>query len=351
MSIGQEPATSDILDRESFSRLAEPYRPILKLHCYRMLGSMYEAEDVVQETFIRAWSALDGFERRASLKNWLFRIATNVCLNALNSRSRRRSVLPEQLGEPSTEMPSGEPESEVRWLQPYPDFELDGIADQSPGPDVRYEMREAVRLAFVAAVQRLPPRQRAVLILTDVMGWPSDEVASLLGGSVASINSALQRARETMRKHYEGATPQHRPSEDSSQKQLVDRYVRAWESVDLDGFIGLLKEDATYAMPPWRHWYMGRDSIKSFFAKVWPAYHGFRLLPIAANAQPAFALYTLAKEDGTWRAHSLQVLTMRDEGIAGLTAFVKPLGPTLFSGFRLPHILQIVPGTDEISRD
>ena len=151
--------------------MAEPYRQALKLHCYRMLGSLHEAEDAVQDTFVRAWTGIEGFEGRAAFKNWLFRIATNTCLNALASRARRRRLLPEQLGRASAAMPSGEPELGVLWLEPYPDSEIESIADAAPGPEARYEMRESVRLAFVAAVQQLPPRQRAVLILVDVMGW------------------------------------------------------------------------------------------------------------------------------------------------------------------------------------
>ncbi|WP_341677448.1 sigma-70 family RNA polymerase sigma factor [Niveibacterium sp. SC-1] len=328
-----------VLDRDSFPSLAEPHRRALKLHCYRMLGSAHEAEDAVQETFARAWHALDGFEGRASLKNWLYRIATNACLDALSRRARQERVLPGQLGPSTSELPPGEPDLDFPWLQPFPDIEVGELADESPGPETRYETRESIRLAFVAAVQQLPPRQRAALILADVIGWPVSEVAALLGGTVASINSVLQRARGTMRSQYGIAPGSHRPPPDEWQRRLVDRYVRAWESADLDGFVGLLKEDASYAMPPWRHWYRGREDIGRFFAEVWRLYGGFRLLPVGANLQPAFGLYALSPREPIWRAHSLQVLSLGADGIDGLTMFMKPLGPTLFDEFGLAPIL------------
>jgi RNA polymerase sigma-70 factor (ECF subfamily) len=328
------------LSRDTFPRLAEPHRQALKLYCYRMLGSLQDAEDVVQDTFVSAWNALDEFEGRASFKNWLYRIATNTCLNALASRSRRRRLMPEQLGAPATEVPQGAPDTEIPWLQPYPDFELEGIADSNAGPETRYAMKESVRLAFMAAIQQLPPRQRAILILTDVMDWSAAEVATLLGGSVASVNSVLQRARATMRARYSEDERQGRSATDPDHERLLDRYVQAWESTDLNGFVTLLKEEATYSMPPWRQWYAGRDSIRNFFGTVWKSYRGFRLVPIAANTQPAFALYTLASEPGLWHAHSLQVLSIRDDRITQLTLFMKPLGPQLFPAFRLPLTLR-----------
>jgi RNA polymerase sigma-70 factor (ECF subfamily) len=328
------------LSRDTFPRLAEPHRQALKLYCYRMLGSLQDAEDVVQDTFVSAWNALDEFEGRASFKNWLYRIATNTCLNALASRSRRRRLLPEQLGGPSTGAPQGAPDTEIPWLQPYPDFELEGIVDSSAGPEVRYESREAVRLAFMAAIQQLPPRQRAILILTDVMDWSATEVASLLGGSVASVNSVLQRARATMRSRYREDERHARSAADPDHERLLDRYVEAWEGTDLNGFVSLLKEEATYSMPPWRQWYAGRDSIRDFFAAVWKSYRGFHLVPTAANTQPAFALYTRANEPRVWNAHSLQVLTVRDDRISQLTMFMKPLGHELFPAFKLPLILR-----------
>lgn len=329
------------LNRAGFSFAADAsLRRALKVHCYRMLGSMHEAEDAVQETLMRGWRAFDDFEGKASFKNWLFRIATNVCLDALSARARQSRALPEELGAPSTERPRGEPDLDVPWLQPYPDIELDGVLDVGAAPDARYETSEAVRLAFVAAVQRLPPRQRAALILSDVMGWSALEIASLLGSSLAAINSMLQRARETMRTLYdEGSALQHRQLTDMHERQIVDSYVRAWEAKDLDGFIGLLKKDATYSMPPWRNWYRGRETIARFFGDVWTFYGNFRLLRVGANAQPAFGLYTFSKE-GDWQAHSLQVLTLSGDGISALTSFMKPMGPALFGAFGLEQTLR-----------
>lgn len=181
--------------RADLTRVAEAHRRALKLHCYRMLGSLHEAEDAVQETMLRAWRGFDGFETRASIKNWLYRIATNVSLNLIASRSRRGRLMPEQLGGPSTERPRGRPDVEAPWVEPYPDAELESLPDPAAGPDARYELRESVRLAFIAAIQQLPPRQRAVLLLADVLGWSAIEVAAVLDASVASVNSALQRAR------------------------------------------------------------------------------------------------------------------------------------------------------------
>jgi RNA polymerase sigma-70 factor (ECF subfamily) len=186
--------------REQFGQLAEPYRRELKLHCYRMLGSLHEADDLVQETYLRAWRSFDTFEGSGSLRGWLYRIATNACLNAIEARKHARRVLPDQQGPAAAmiAMPDGPPPTEVAWLEPYPDAYLEGIADDAPNPEARYTAREAVQLAFVAAIQQLPPRQRAALLLCDVLGWAAAETATLLGGSTASINSALQRARDTL---------------------------------------------------------------------------------------------------------------------------------------------------------
>src|SRR5215471_7457905 len=186
---------------ESFERLAEPLRREIKLHCYRMLGSVHDAEDLVQETYLRAWRSFDTFDGK-NFRAWLYKIATNACLNALASRKHTERVLPDQHGPASEEMPKGVPATDVAWLEPYPDSNLEGIADEAPGPEARYTAREAVELAFVAAIQELPPRQRAALLLCDVLGWAAAEAATLLGGSTTSINSALQRARETLAKRY-----------------------------------------------------------------------------------------------------------------------------------------------------
>ena len=338
--LNEGPGVPAGLNRDTFQRFAEPHRRELKLHCYRMLGSIQDAEDAVQETLVKAWSSLDEFEGRALFKNWLYRIATNTCLNALTSRSRRRRLLPEQLTGPASGMPSGPPAADIPWLQPYPDFELAGIDDSAAGPERRYEMRESVQLAFMAAIQRLPARQRAALILSDVIGWSASEIAALFGGSVATINSVLQRARATMQSHYRDDMPENRMLEDAGHRTLLDRYVRAWESTDLDSFVSLLKEDATFSMPPRREWYRGRDAIGKFFGSAWPSYGGFRLVPVRASAQSAFALYTRGDEHDRWDAHSLQVLSTQVGRISALRMFMKPLATALFPAFRLPLTLR-----------
>jgi RNA polymerase sigma-70 factor, ECF subfamily len=327
---------------QAFERLAEPFRRELKLHCYRMLGSVHEAEDLVQETYLRAWRNFASFEGRGSFRAWLYRIATNSCLGALASRKYVQRWLPDQRAPATTQMPDGTPATDVAWLEPYPDSNLEGIADDSPNPEARYSSREAVQLAFVAVIQQLPPRQRAVLLLCDVLGWSAGEAADLLSGSVASINSALQRARETLAKRYPNGRPPVAPQPNPAQKMLLGRYLEAWEGLDVDGFVALLKEDATYAMPPMAQWYAGREAIRSFFAAAWKAYDGYRLVPTAANRQPAFAAYARYARNGAeapWAAHSIHVLTFEHDMISALTLFVKSAGPPLFRAFGLPLIL------------
>jgi RNA polymerase sigma-70 factor, ECF subfamily len=331
---------------QTFERLAEPLRREIKVHCYRMLGSLHEAEDLVQEAYLRAWRSFDSFEGdvasvegHRSFRAWLYRIATNACLDALASRKQAQRFLPDQQSPPAATvaMPEGMPPADVAWLEPYPDSQLEGIADDAPGPEARYTSREAVQLAFVAAIQELPPRQRAALMLCDVLGWAAAETATLLGGSTASINSALQRARETLAKRYPDGRPPATRRPSPAQQRLLGRYLAAWEGHDLDGFVALLKEDATFTMPPWLQWYAGRTAIGSFFALAWQHCGGLRLLPAAANGQPAFAVYERGK--GGWAAHSLHVLTLEDDAIAALTLFVPPTAPQLFEAFGLPLIL------------
>jgi RNA polymerase sigma-70 factor (ECF subfamily) len=322
----------------AFEHLAEPLRRELKLHCYRMLGSLHEAEDLVQETYMRAWRSFASFER-GSFRAWLYRIATNACLNAIASRKSARRLLPDQHGPAAMGMPEGAPATDVAWLEPYPDADLEAIADDALNPEARFAVREAVQLAFVAAIQQLPPRQRAVLLLCDVLGWAGAEVATLLGGSTASINSALQRARETLAKRYPDGRPLAAPQPSRTQQNLLDRYLQAWEGHDLDGFVALLKEDATFTMPPWRQWYLGRTAIGSFFATAWKICGGLRLTPTAANGQPAFAVYEHSGADGRWAAHSIQALAFERDLISTLTIFAPPEGARLFPAFGLPLIL------------
>ena len=324
------------IDRAAFARLAEPYRRQLKLHCYRMVGSLGDAEDLVQETFLRAWNGIEGFEGRSSLRGWLYRIATHCCLDALAKRRRSHRWLPQQDLPASDEMPQGQPASDLPWLEPFPDGELEGVPDDAPGPEARYEQRQSVRLAFIAAIQQLPPRQRAMLLLCDVMGWSAIETAQLLGGTVASVNSALQRARATLAKRYPQEEGIAKTMTDEQQRLLLDRYLQAWERTDIEGFVALLRSDATYSMPPWRQWYSGRDMIGRFFRTVWKAYDGFRLVPIRANRQPAFAVYARQNGEPSWRAHSIQLLELVEGAISTLVLYARPLGPRLFADFGLP---------------
>jgi RNA polymerase sigma-70 factor (ECF subfamily) len=324
----------------AFEQLAEPLRREIKLHCYRMLGSLHEAEDVVQDTYLRAWRGFDGFEG-GSFRAWLYRIATNTSLDAIASRKQAQRFLPDQRAPAAAtvQMPDGVPPTDVAWLEPYPDANFEEIADEALNPEARYTAREAVQLAFVAAIQQLPPRQRAAILLCDVLGWASAETATLLGGTTASINSALQRGRETLGKRYPDGRPLAAPQPNPAQQKLVNRYLAAWEGHDLDGFVALLKEDATFTMPPWSLWYAGRENIGAFFALAWQHCGGLRFLPTAANGQPAFAVYERSGAEAGWVAHSIHVLELKDDGISALTLFVPPTGPQLFDAFGLPLTL------------
>jgi RNA polymerase sigma-70 factor (ECF subfamily) len=335
---GAEPSHQDQpsdRSKQAFERFAEPFRREIKLHCYRMLGSLHEADDLVQETYLRGWRSFDSFDGR-SLRAWLYRIATNACLNAVDSRKHIERWLPDQMGPATVQMPDGAPATDVAWLEPYPTSNVEWIADDAPGPEARYTSREAVQLAFLAAIQQLPPRQRAAILLCDVLGWAAAEAAALLGGSTASINSALQRARETLAKRYPDARPKVASGPDPAQQKLLGRYLQAWEGHDLDGFVALLREDANYTMPPWRQWYAGRQSIRSFFAIAWKTCSGLRLVPTGANGQPAFAVYARTAADAPFAAHSIHVLAIEDDRISTLTLFVPPTGPRLFHDFGLP---------------
>lgn len=336
MAIGlSNPRRASDDHNQAFESLAEPFRREIKLHCYRMLGSLYEAEDLVQETYLRAWRSFATFDGR-SIRAWLYKIATNTCLNVLESRKHQHRYLPDELGPPSPPELERGPALDVPWLEPYPDSNIEGVADNALTPDTRYTLRESVQLAFVAAIQQLPPRQRAALMLCDVLGWSSAGAASLLGGSTASINSALQRARETLAKRY----PDHRSPLDSqptpSQRDLLNRYLQAWEGRDLEGFVALLKEDATVTMPPSLEWFVGHDAIRSVWRRCGHRLRDFRLLPTAANGQPAFAVYEFSVDESHFVALAIHVLTLVDNSISAITVFLEP---RLFHAFGLPQIL------------
>lgn len=333
---------------QAFERLAEPLRREIKLHCYRMIGSLHEAEDAVQETYLRAWRSFSSFQaassdERASFRAWLYRIATNACLNALGGRKHQQRFLPNQLGPAGPPRLEGGPALDVPWLEPYPDANLppgsrlEGFADAAPNPEARYTARESVQLAFVAAIQQLPPRQRAALMLCDVLGWASAEAATLLGGSTASINSALQRARETLSQRYPDRRPPLEPQPTPAQQKLLGRYLQAWEGHDVDSFVALLKEDATVVMPPWLQWFIGSKVIATFFAAAWKTCGGLHLVPTSANGQPAFAVYEFSGADKRWNANAIHVLSLENEAISAMTLF---LDSSLFHDFGLPQFLQ-----------
>jgi RNA polymerase sigma-70 factor, ECF subfamily len=341
MTTSKPPRRKSISDaNQAFERLAEPFRREIKLHCYRMLGSLHEAEDLLQETYLRAWRSYEQFDG-GSFRAWLYKIATNACLNAIASRKSAKRWLPDQRAPATVQMPNGQPATDVAWLEPYPDSALEAVADEAPNPEARYTTRQAVQLAFIAAIQHLPPRQRAVLLLCDVLGWAAAEVANLLGGSTASINSALQRARETLANRYpdSASAPAVGPLTTPEQQELLGRYLLAWEALDVANFVALLKEDATYTMPPLPQWYAGREAIRAFFDWAFKLYSGFRLVPTAANGQPAFAAYSRQSADAPWTAHSIQVLALERDTISTVTLFAKPDSPRLFQAFGLPLVL------------
>jgi RNA polymerase sigma-70 factor (ECF subfamily) len=312
-------------DERAFEELARPHRRAIHLHCYRMLGSFHDADDALQETLLRAWRGLDRYEPRSPLPAWLQTIATNVCLTAIARRRRRR------------ELPAGGAlawSGELNHLQPYPDGLLAGLEAASPGPEARYELRESVELAFVAAVQLLPPRQRAVLLLRDVLGWSAAETADALETSVAGVNSALQRARASLERARELGTSPHEPPRTDREADLLRRFVAAWEAVDIDGLVRLLAEDALMTMPPVPTYVRGADAIGRFFASV-PAegrLDEIRLVPTRANAQPALAAYVRDPADDVYRAYGVMVFALGAGRIAGIVGFADP---ALFEVFGL----------------
>ena len=320
-------------DAEAFRELTERHRRELLVHCYRMLGSLDDADDAVQETLLRAWRRLDTFEGRSSVRAWLYRIATNICLDALDHRSRR--MLPDALVAPADPRRPPDPDDlETPWLQPIPSALLE-VADSDPlaDPAVAVVRREHIELAFVAAVQCLPPRQRAVLLLREVLGWSAAETARILDTSPVSVNSALQRARTTLstRLPARGA-----PAASAEQAEVVARYVRAWHAHDVPALVALLREDARMTMPPTPSWYLGRDDIGSYLRLLFagPAGRDLRLVPTGANLQPALAVY--APAGAGHRPFALMVLTVHDGAVTAVTGFVRP---GLFGRFGLPQHL------------
>ena len=307
-------------DGEAFRELTGPHRRELQVHCYRMLGSLQDAEDAVQETMLAAWRGIGGFtEERASLRTWLYKIATNRCLNARRAASRRPAREWDMSRfEPLVPTPRDEPV----WLQPFPDALLDGSVDRPPGPEARYEQTEAISLAFVTALQLLPPRQLAVLILRDVLGFHASEVAGMLEVTVQSVNSALKRARASLQRRQQPAAGHQPPpvAGSAAEDAIVARFARAWESADLDALVALLTDDVFIAMPPEPFGYEGRDDVARYCARVLGAGRSFDLVPTRANSQPAFGAY-LRVPAGDRHATAFYVLTLAGDRICALTRF------------------------------
>jgi RNA polymerase sigma-70 factor (ECF subfamily) len=329
-------------DEAAFADVYERHRRELRVHCYRMVGSLEEAEDLVQETFLRAWRHIGGFEGRSTLRAWLYRIATNACLDALDGRARR--VLPQDVEEATTDLGSGLAEMVARtdlpWLQPLPDRLWEPAADRNDEPDAVVVRRETVELAFIAALQHLPPRRRAVLVLRDVLGWPARQTAEHLGLSEAAVTSALYRARSTLRERLPERRADWAPTNEptAEEQAVVDRYMAAVERADLAAVADLLAEDVRAAMPPWTLWLAGRPAVMASLTVSWdprsPAYVGrFRMLPTRANGQLAVATYVRGPDDDTFRAFAIGVVRVQDGRIADMVAFHEP---AVFPAFELP---------------
>jgi RNA polymerase sigma-70 factor (ECF subfamily) len=331
--------TSDLIakarggDAEAFQKLTEPYRRELQVHCYRLLGSRQDAEDVLQETLLAAWQGLHGFEGRSGLRTWLYRIATNRCLNARRALSRRPA---KEWNVINVEPPDPTRLGEVVWLEPYPDALLEGAIDVPLGPEARYEQTEAISLAFVTALQVLPPRQLAVLILRDVLGFHASEVADMLDTTVDSVTSALKRARASLQGEQQRTAGRERaPAAGSpAEEAIVAKFVDAYQSADLDALIALLTDDVFVSMPPMPFEYQGRDAAGRFCASILSGGRRFELVATRANGQPAFGSY-LRAPDGTRHGVGLLVLTLSGDRISALTRFETSVLPS----FGLPRSL------------
>lgn len=325
-------------DSQSFSELAEPFRRELQIHCYRILGSFHEAEDMVQETMLRAWKRLETYEGRASFRSWLYKIATNVCLDSLDQRRTRRLLPPQSLPASDPHTSIAPPAPELTWLDPFPG---EWLEDKSAlNPEARYTESESISFAFLTVLQVLPPRQRAVLILRDVLDFSANETAEILELTLSSANSALHRARVTLSSRYKRQEPSNptNSSTDERTQQLLDHFVQAWENADVEGLVALLKEDAAFAMPPSPSWYQGRTAIGIFAAATvfvdggmfdGKAFGRWRLMQTKANSAHAFAIYQRAGEN-EYRAFGLHVLEINMGKLTQIASFIDPALPTRF---------------------
>ncbi len=317
--------TADLMSRaragdgDAFRELTEPHLRELQVHCYRMLGSFQDAEDALQDTLLSAWEGLGGFEGRASLRTWLYRIATNRCLDARRAASRRPA---KEWDVPNVAPPESTRLGEVVWLQPFPDALLEGAIGEPAGPEARYEQTESISLAFVTALQVLPPRQLAALILRDVLGFRASEVAGMLDSTLESVNSALKRARASLQRRHPPAVGREPPPAPGSPAEdaIVAKFVSAWESADLGALVALLTDDVVISMPPMPFEYEGRDSVARFCASLFGAGRRFDLVPTRANGQPAFGAY-LRPPEGIRHGTGLYVLTLVGDRICVMTRF------------------------------
>ncbi|MGP4009648.1 sigma-70 family RNA polymerase sigma factor [Streptomyces sp. 4N124] len=317
-------------DRDAFSALVEPHRGELRVHCYRMLGSLQDAEDALQETLLAAWLGVDGFEGRSSLRTWLYRIATNRCLNLLRSASRQPVTAPV-----SVPLPEPSRLGEVLWLQPYPDALLEEFSDQAPGPEAQYETREAISLAFVTAVQLLPPNQRAVLLLRDVLGYRAGETAKLLGLTEDAVTSALKRARATMNATRSPVPPPPSPG-GPEERALLDRFVAAFTQLDVDALIALMTDDIWVRMPPLPFEYRGSDDVHRFFSVIRTLLGRIdRMVPVRANGQPAWGEYVRDQITDGLHLAGVIVVGLAGDRICELTRFETAVAPY----FGLPRTL------------
>jgi RNA polymerase sigma-70 factor (ECF subfamily) len=325
------------IGRETFDGLAERHRHEIQVHCYRMLGSIQDAEDALQETLLNAWRGRQSFEGRASFRTWLYRIATNTCLRALERRAVQGRRMPTQAGPAVRFRPLGDPDLVTQWLEPYPDAGLPDQRDPAPGPEARVETAEAIRLAFVVAIHELTPEQRAILLLRDVVGMSAREAAGCLDISTAAANSALQRARSTIRRQFPAGRPERTPDIDEAEHVLLERYVDAWEARDMDGFVDLLATDTVWSMPPWRAWYVGPTAIAEFVGWVWSngKSRRERLVPTSANGVPAFGYYRWSTDASGWDRFAIQLIDTDADRITAITNFVDG---RLFDAFGLPPV-------------